>query len=119
MVTGKLPIYNEDMLLFFDELETKEIEYPSFLSPSLRYPFECQTNGSFMRTDLLSKFLCRDPLQRISIDEILEHPWMKENGYLPNQPEVQEVERDAISHQEIERALSKLYLVRKNKRFDG
>ena len=39
MVTGKLPIYNEDMLLFFDQLETQEIEYPDFLSPSLRYPF--------------------------------------------------------------------------------
>ena len=29
------------------------------------------------RSDLLKRFLCRDPLKRISIDEVLEHPWMK------------------------------------------
>lgn len=39
MVTGELPIYNEDMLKFFDDLEEKEIVYPEYLSPSLRYPF--------------------------------------------------------------------------------
>ena len=38
MVTGKLPIYNPDLMGFFDDLESKPIEYPSFLSESLVYP---------------------------------------------------------------------------------
>lgn len=38
MVVGQLPIYNPDLMGFFDDLESKEIEYPNFLSPSLIYP---------------------------------------------------------------------------------
>lgn len=47
MVTGELPIYNEDMLKFFDELEEKEITYPEYLSPSLRYPLYLIINSCF------------------------------------------------------------------------
>ena len=38
MVTGKLPIYNPDLMGFFDDLESKPIVYPSFLSDALVYP---------------------------------------------------------------------------------
>ena len=73
MVVGKLPIYNPDIVMFFDDLMEKEIEYPASLSAPLVYP--CQQKGGLDRglnaTDLLRKFLCRDPLTRISIDEIL------------------------------------------------
>ena len=36
---------------------------------------------------------------------------MKENGYQPNQPEIHEVEREAISVEEIAGALSKPVIV--------
>ena len=38
MVVGRLPIYNPDIVAFFDDLMEKEIEYPSTLSPLLVYP---------------------------------------------------------------------------------
>lgn len=40
-----------------------------------------------------------------------DHPWMKENGYYPNQPEIQEVGRETISVEEIAEALSKPFSV--------
>ena len=40
MVVGKLPIYNPDIVMFFDDLMEKEIEYPASLSAPLVYP--CQ-----------------------------------------------------------------------------
>ena len=39
-----------------------EPHYPSTLSPQLR--------------DLLSHMLCKNPLQRISLNKIKEHPWL-------------------------------------------
>ena len=38
MVVGKLPLFNPDLVSFFDDLVAKEIEYPASLSPELIYP---------------------------------------------------------------------------------
>lgn len=38
MVVGKLPIYNPDLIFFFDDLMDKEIPFPATLSPELVYP---------------------------------------------------------------------------------
>ena len=38
MVVGKLPLFNPDLVSFFDDLVAKEIEYPASLSPELTYP---------------------------------------------------------------------------------
>ena len=38
MVVGKLPLFNPDLVSFFDDLEKKEIEYPASISPELTYP---------------------------------------------------------------------------------
>ena len=72
MVVGVLPIYNSDLIAFFDDLESKEINYPSTLSPELTYPLHSILLAHVLNfTDLLQKLLCRDPKERISIDEIL------------------------------------------------
>ncbi|KAK8800021.1 hypothetical protein WA588_002840 [Blastocystis sp. NMH] len=91
MVTGKLPIYNPDLMGFFDDLESKPITYPSFLSEPL--------------VDLLKRFLCRDPTSRISIDEILAHPWMTAGGSVSS-PSPSPVDRQTLTNAEIEGALS-------------
>lgn len=38
MVVGRLPLYNPDIVAFFDDLVEKEIEYPASLSAPLVYP---------------------------------------------------------------------------------
>ena len=72
MVVGKLPIYNPDIVMFFDDLMEKSSTPPR--SPPRWYILVSKEGGldrGLNATDLLRKFLCRDPLTRISIDEIL------------------------------------------------
>lgn len=54
MVVGKLPIYNPDIVMFFDDLMEKEIEYPASLSAPLVYP--CQQKGGWI--EALTRRIC-------------------------------------------------------------
>ncbi|KAK8796170.1 serine/threonine kinase-like protein [Blastocystis sp. subtype 4] len=56
--------------------------------------------------DFLKRFLCRDPKQRISIDEILNHPWMKEEGSISPLPTPSPIDRTALTTAEISGALT-------------
>lgn len=64
------------------------------------------------RSDLLKRFLCRDPLKRISIDEVLEHPWMKKARFAA-EDHIITIQRDLLSNEEISDALAQRYHVRK------
>ena len=61
-------------------------------------------------SDLLKRFLCRDPLKRISIDEVLEHPWMKKACFAA-EDHIITVRRDLLSNEEISDALAQRYHV--------
>ena len=65
------------------------------------------------RSDLLKRFLCRDPLKRISIDEVLEHPWMKKARFAA-EDHIITIQRDLLSNEEISDALAQRYHVGKN-----
>jgi serine/threonine protein kinase len=67
LVTGSFPFNMDDMSNIQDQIETKRIDYPSYLS--------------FDLIDLLSKMLCRNPEQRITIDQIKSHPWFLLDQY--------------------------------------
>ena len=62
------------------------------------------------RSDLLKRFLCRDPLKRISIDEVLEHPWMKKARFAA-EDHIITIQRDLLSNEEISDALAQRYHV--------
>ena len=64
------------------------------------------------RSDLLKRFLCRDPLKRISIDEVLEHPWMKKARFAA-EDHIITIQRDLLSNEEISDALAQRYHVGK------
>ncbi|KAK8794026.1 hypothetical protein WA171_003153 [Blastocystis sp. BT1] len=92
MVVGRLPLFNPDYIAFMDDLTEKEIVIPTNLSPELQ--------------DLLHRFLEKDPTKRISIDEILAHPWLQ--SYIPDANSITSpsISRENISNQEIRHALS-------------
>ena len=59
MVVGKLPIYNPDIVMFFDDLMEKEIEYPASLSAPLVYPCRPSADGRcWSRIEALTRRTC-------------------------------------------------------------
>ena len=59
MVVGRLPIYNPDLMMFFDDLMEKEIEYPASLSAPLVYPStHVRIAILFRETEALTTLIC-------------------------------------------------------------
>lgn len=54
----------------------------------------------------MKRFLCRDPKQRISIDEILNHPWMRKEGSISSISTPSPIDREALTNAEISGALT-------------
>jgi serine/threonine protein kinase len=63
LVCGKFPWYDLDMLILFQKIQKEPLVLPVHLSDSLK--------------DLLSKLLDKDPLHRITIPNIINHPWYR------------------------------------------
>jgi len=64
MLTGKVPFYGADDKQLEQNILTKDIKYPGFLSESC--------------INFLKGILEREPAKRITLDEILKHPWIIE-----------------------------------------
>jgi aurora kinase len=58
----------------------KEDTYKTICACELNWPEH--VNISAEAKDLVSKLLVREPSQRISLDEVIEHPWIKKNARL-------------------------------------
>ncbi|KAL1922240.1 uncharacterized protein VTP21DRAFT_9779 [Calcarisporiella thermophila] len=69
MVLGRLPFTSTNIIELYESIRTAPIDIPSLLDPQLQ--------------DLLRRILERDPNQRISLQEIRNHPWVTENGTNP------------------------------------
>lgn len=68
LVTGKVPFDDSSMIKLHQKIKNGEIKYPSYLST------DC--------IDLLSRMLNVDPMCRIKLDKIKEHPWLTPNNTL-------------------------------------
>lgn len=69
MICGYLP---------FDE-ESKSLLYQKILSCDYTIPSHVSSHGQ----DLIKRILCRNVSKRMTIDQIMKHPWF--NIYSPNQ----------------------------------
>jgi aurora kinase len=63
--TGEAPFTAEDRDLTYNRILEIDLVMPAHLSP------QCQ--------DLIRRLLNKDPQRRLSLDDILEHPWFKAN----------------------------------------
>ncbi|KAH9089418.1 hypothetical protein LEN26_019201 [Aphanomyces euteiches] len=62
LVVGKLPFQADSILALFDLIAQVPVVFPASLSPDLR--------------DLLERMLTKDPKARISLEDVLRHPWL-------------------------------------------
>jgi 5'-AMP-activated protein kinase, catalytic alpha subunit len=69
LLTGHLPFQHENMMKMYQKIFKSEYQVPPWISGDARR--------------LISKLLVVDPAKRISIPEIMRHPWMKK-GSSPN-----------------------------------
>ncbi|OHT02672.1 CAMK family protein kinase [Tritrichomonas foetus] len=67
IVAGHLPYDDDNVQRLLQKIVYTDVFYPSFLSPPL--------------VDLLSKMICKDPEERITLDKIKEHPWFSQAEY--------------------------------------
>ncbi|EAX89291.1 CAMK family protein kinase [Trichomonas vaginalis G3] len=65
MVCGYLPFEDSSLSRLAQKIVFKDIEYPSKLSPNC--------------IDLLKRLLTKNPLQRITLEEAMNHPWVISN----------------------------------------
>lgn len=63
MTTGNFPFYHENVSVCLQKIVMSEVQLPSFLSFGLK--------------DLLMRMLSKSPEERPSVDQILDHPWMR------------------------------------------
>lgn len=70
LVVGQPPFFTTNPNEFCQKIQTADFELPDFLSAHVK--------------DLISKILKVDPEERLSLDQILEHPWCKGTATQPN-----------------------------------
>lgn len=70
LLTGHLPFQHENMMKMYQKIFKAEYQVPPWVSGDARR--------------LISKLLAVDQAKRISIPEILRHPWMKKGASVPN-----------------------------------
>jgi hypothetical protein len=63
LLTGNLPYYNPDMEALFDSIVKDTINFPSFLSTEA--------------VDLIRNLMQKDPLKRLKVPEIKNHPFFR------------------------------------------
>lgn len=66
VTSGKYPFKDVNMTRLINKIVETEPEYPECFSPQL--------------ADLLKKMLTKDPISRISLEQILKHPWVTAGG---------------------------------------
>ncbi|KZS13748.1 Uncharacterized protein APZ42_021144 [Daphnia magna] len=65
LIYGILPFSGTNVLALYESIRNQELSFPGV-----------QDSTSALLTDLLTRLLCKDPSQRITVSEIKEHPWV-------------------------------------------
>lgn len=81
IVVGYLPFEDANMTRLAQKIIFKEVEIPSNISPLL--------------TDLLKKLLTKNPAERISLYDVIHHPWLHEH-YLYVEEKLAKFEYDEL-----------------------
>ena len=68
MVAGQLPFYDDNIVNLAHMVREEEPEYPSQITDELR--------------DLLTRMLDKNPETRITIEEVVQHPWLQGSRFV-------------------------------------
>ncbi|RKP19119.1 Pkinase-domain-containing protein, partial [Rozella allomycis CSF55] len=86
LVCGKVPFDDMNATILHEKIKAGQVEYPSYLSSDLK--------------DLLSKIIQTDPLKRIPLNEIIDHPWVTKyfpepvSNFVPHRLPLDSIDRD-------------------------
>ncbi|KAJ4981554.1 hypothetical protein NE237_032391 [Protea cynaroides] len=94
LLSGVPPFWAETEKGIFDEILKGEIDFESAPWPSI----------SNIAKDLVRKMLTQDPKKRITSSQILEHPWLREDGDVSDKP----LDSAVLSRMKQFRAMNKL-----------
>ncbi len=72
LLAGYLPFEENTMVQLFVKIKSADFEYPSWFSSGVR--------------GLLNRILISDPEQRLSLNEVREHPWVKNGPAWSDEP---------------------------------
>eukprot|EP01028_Stygiella_incarcerata_P007638 TRINITY_DN3177_c0_g1_i5.p1 TRINITY_DN3177_c0_g1~~TRINITY_DN3177_c0_g1_i5.p1 ORF type:complete len:736 (-),score=210.10 TRINITY_DN3177_c0_g1_i5:126-2333(-) len=98
LAVGRLPFHARTEYLLYHCIRKNPVDFPDTLTPSLR--------------DLLENMLDKDPLKRITLEGILEHPFLTEGNWAPPIEDEALVE---VSEDEVRKAVSKEGLILRKK----
>ncbi|XP_078447776.1 calcium-dependent protein kinase 2-like [Wolffia australiana] len=76
LLSGVPPFWGETEKKIFDSIMRDDINFDSDPWPSI-------STGA---KDLIRKMLERDPVKRLTAAQVLEHPWIREDGEAPDKP---------------------------------
>jgi len=71
LVVGKVPFQGQNVPVVYEKIKTEKIKVPEEIGLSTEL------------TDLIEKTLIKDPLERITLPAIKEHPWVTGYGLYP------------------------------------
>ncbi|XP_058098341.1 calcium-dependent protein kinase 29-like isoform X1 [Magnolia sinica] len=94
LLSGVPPFWAETEKGIFDAILQGEIDFKSAPWPSI------SDHGK----DLIRKMLMQDPKKRITSAQVLEHPWMREDGEAPDKP----IDSAVLTRMKQFRAMNKL-----------
>ena len=72
MMTGQAPYRGKNNVQIFESIVRKKLIFPK---NDARYHNKLELNAHFI--DFMQKVLIKDPLKRYTIDECLDHPWVR------------------------------------------
>ncbi|KAJ7967687.1 Calcium-dependent protein kinase [Quillaja saponaria] len=94
LLSGGPPFWAENEKGIFESVLNDEIDFETQPWPSI-------SEGA---KDLVKKMLTRDPKKRITSTQVLEHPWIREDGEAPDKP----IDSAVLSRMKQFRAMNKL-----------
>lgn len=71
LFTGTVPFTHASIMGLYNVIRTQPVSFPAkpSVSPAMK--------------DLIAKMLCKDPVRRISLPQVMQHPWTTHGNNLP------------------------------------
>ena len=72
LLAGFLPFDEQTMQALFAKIQNADFQYPAWFSPDVK--------------DMIGKILVKDPSKRVSLQDLMLHPWYTKSGTIPPDP---------------------------------